>query len=84
MDILNYVLDEGLIMIPVLYILAEIIKGMEIIKDKWIPITLLSISLVLTPVILGGYTVDNFIQAVLLAGVTVFSNQLLVQARKDE
>lgn len=85
MDILNYVVDEGLIMVPALYIIAEIIKATGVIKDKWIPVTLLALSLILTPLMIdGGYVADNFIQAILVAGVTVFSNQLIVQAKKDE
>lgn len=85
MDIIDFVMQEGLIMVPALYILGEIIKATGAIKDKWIPITLLALSLVITPLILGGsYNATNLIQAILVAGVTVFSNQLLVQARKDE
>ena len=85
MDILNYVLEEGLIVIPALYILAEIIKGTGIVKNKWIPAILLVISLVLTPLIVtGGYTADNIIQAILVAGATVFGNELITQSRKDE
>lgn len=85
MDVLSYILEEGLIVIPALYILAEIIKGTGIVKNKWIPAILLIISLVLTPLIVrGGYTADNIVQAILIAGATVFSNELITQSRKDE
>lgn len=85
MDILSYVLEEGLIVIPALYILAEIIKGTGVVKNKWIPVILLVISFILTPlIVMGGYTADNIVQAILVAGATVFSNELITQSRKDE
>lgn len=85
MEILSYILEEGLIVIPALYILAEMIKGTGVVKNKWIPVILLVISLVLTPsIITGGYTADNIVQAILIAGATVFSNELITQSRKEE
>lgn len=85
MDILSYILEEGLIVIPALYILAEMIKGTGVVKNKWIPVILLGVSLVLTPLIVtGGYTADNIVQAILVAGATVFSNELITQSRKEE
>lgn len=34
MDILNYVVQEGLVMIPVLFIVGEIVKGTELLSNK--------------------------------------------------
>ena len=82
MDILNYVVEEGLIMIPVLYIIGEIIKGTEWLTDKWIPLVLLVISVGFTPTLLGSYNATNIVQAVLVAGATVFSHELLKQTNK--
>ena len=85
MEILNFIIDEGLIMIPVLYVLAEFIKGTEVMKNKYIPILLLAISIILTPLVLKtGYNADNIVQAILVAGATVLGNQLLKQSRSDE
>lgn len=83
MDILEYVVSEGLVMIPVLYILGEIIKTTESIENKWIPVILLLVSLVITPFLLGGFTADNIVQSVLVVGVTVFGNQVYQQLKKD-
>ena len=71
MDIINYIIEEGLIMIPVLYIIGEIIKFTGVLNNKWIPLTLLIFSLLFTPLLLGGFTPDNIVQAVLVTGVTV-------------
>ena len=82
MDILNYVVEEGLIMIPVLYIIGEIVKGTEWLTDKWIPLVLLVISVGFTPTLLGAYDANNIVQAVLVAGATVFSHELIKQTNK--
>lgn len=84
MEILNFILDEGLVMIPVLYIVGEIIKHTDVIEDRWIPITLLLFSVAMTSALLGAYTVENTVQAILVTGATVFVDQLDKQARKDE
>lgn len=84
MDILNYVVQEGLVMIPVLFIIGEIIKGTELLGNKWIPLVILIISVGFTPLVLGAYTADNIVQAVLVAGVTVFGNELIKQSSKGD
>lgn len=84
MDILNYVVQEGLVMIPVLFIIGEIVKGTEFLSNKWIPLALLVISIGFTPLVLGAYTADNIVQAVLVAGVTVFGNELIKQSSKGD
>ena len=84
MDILNYVVQEGLVMIPVLYIIGEIVKGTELLSNKWIPLVVLVISVAFTPLVLGTYTADNIVQAVLVAGVTVFGNELIKQSSKGD
>ena len=82
MDIISYIIEEGLIMIPVLYIIGEIIKFTGVLNNKWIPLTLLVFSLLFTPLLLGGFTPDNIVQAVLVTGVTVLGDQLIKQTGK--
>ena len=82
MDIISYIIEEGLIMIPVLYIIGEIIKFTGVLNNKWIPLTLLVFSILFTPLLLGGFTPDNIVQAVLVTGVTVLGDQLIKQSRK--
>ena len=82
MDIINFIIEEGLIMIPVLYIIGEIIKFTGILNNKWIPLTLLVFSILFTPLLLGGFTPDNIVQAVLVTGVTVLGDQLIKQSGK--
>ena len=84
MDILNYVVQEGLVMIPALFIIGEIVKGTELLSNKWIPLVILIVSVGFTPLVLGAYTADNIVQAVLVAGVTVFGNELIKQSNKGD
>lgn len=81
MDILNYVIEEALILIPVLFVLGTIIKKTPNVKDWIIPYVLLVIGVALT-VALMGYSVEAIIQGVLVAGATVFSHQLIKQAKE--
>ena len=84
MEILDYILQERLILIPVLYVLAEIIKMTELIKNKYIPLIVLVLGVLLS-LMLGGFTVtDNIIQGVLVAGATVLTNQIIKQSQKEE
>ena len=82
-NILNFIVEDGLIMIPALFIIAEIIKSTQIVSNKYIPALMLVISLLITPLILlGGYTADNIVQAILIAGATVFSNEFIQKGKE--
>lgn len=95
MDISEYVKPELLILIPVMYLVGVAIKKSEV-KDKFIPWILGAISIVLSAIYtlatsdLG--TAANILmavftaitQGVLVAGASVYVNQLIVQTKKDE
>ena len=82
MDFLNYIVDNALILIPVLYIIGTFLKGLDIINDKYIPLILMAFSIAFSIAILG-LNVDSIIQGILITGVTVLSNQLVKQSKKD-
>ena len=84
MDLLELIIQEAYIMVPVLWVIGYIIKNTEWIKDKYIPLTLLVISIGFSPLLLGGYTPENIVQAVLVAGGAVLSNELHRQSKKEE
>ena len=79
----DYILDNALILIPAIYVIGAILKGTELIKDKYIPVILLPIGIVLG-MILIGFDVNGFIQGILVTGVAVYANQLVKQALKEE
>ncbi len=83
MEILTYITENALILIPVLLIMGQIIKNIEKISDKWIPVILLPIGIV-GAMALGGWTVASAIQGILVTGAAVYGNQIVKQLKKDE
>ena len=83
MEILSYIMDNALILIPVLLVLGQIVKGIQKIPDKWIPIILLPIG-VAGALALGGVSVDSAVQGVLVTGAAVYGNQIVKQVMKSE
>lgn len=83
MDILSYITDNALILIPVLLILGQIVKGIAVIPDKWIPLLLLPVGIG-GALALMGPSVDAAIQGVLVAGAAVYGNQIVKQWGKEE
>lgn len=83
MDFTQYISQNALILVPVLYIIGIIIKNSDEIKDKYIPAILLVIG-ILGAVGIMGISVDSIIQGVLVTGVSVYTNQLIKQTCKKE
>lgn len=81
MEILSYIMDNALILIPVLLVLGQIVKGIQKIPDKWIPLLLLPIGIA-GALALGGPSVDSAVQGVLVTGVAVYGNQVVKQMGK--
>ena len=76
----EFLIEEALIVIPVLLILGTIIKGTPRFKDWTIPYALLVFGIAFTVALLG-FNVDSVIQGVLVSGAAVFGNQLYKQAK---
>ena len=95
MNYQDYIKTELLILIPVLYFIGLGLKKSKF-PDKWIPIMLGSFSVILaalwvfsTSEIEGGKELamaffTSLTQGVLAAGTSVYANQLLVQAKKED
>lgn len=83
MEIIDYILQERLILIPVLYIIGFIIKNTELIKNKYIPLILLAFGIILS-ITMQGNLVDNIIQGILVTGATVLTDQVIKQSQKEE
>ena len=96
MDITNYIQPELLILVPVLYLIGTGLKKSEL-KDKWIPLVLGGIAVVLatlytlclSPVIavwtdILSVVITGIIQGILCAGASVYVNQIVVQGQKNE
>jgi hypothetical protein len=83
MDFIKYITENALVLIPVLYIIGQVIKGIEKVADKYIPLILLPVG-ILGSISLSGVSADSVIQGILVVGVTVYSNQLIKQVNKAE
>lgn len=83
MEILTYITENALILIPVIIIIGLILKKLEFIPDKYIPLILLPIGIV-GAMALGGWTVESAIQGILVTGAAVYGNQIVKQLRKNE
>ena len=80
-EILEYITENALILIPVLLIIGSIIKRTEKINDKWIPLILLPLGIA-GALALGGLSVDSAVQGVLVTGAAVYGNQIVKQMNK--
>lgn len=79
---IEYITENALILIPVLNILGKIIKGLEKVPDKFIPLILLFFGVTGTIVIMG-LNVDAVIQGILITGTAVYGNQIVKQLKKE-
>lgn len=82
MDILSYVTENALILVPVLVIVGMILKNVELIPDKYIPVILLPFG-VLGAMAIGGWNVEMAIQGILVTGCAVYGHQIYKQLKKD-
>lgn len=83
MEIISYIMDNALILIPVLLILGQIVKGIQKIPDKWIPLILLPVGIA-GALALGGPSIDSAVQGVLVTGAAVYGNQVVKQIGRNE
>ena len=82
--LLNYIVEDVLILIPVLYVIGYIIKDTNILSNRWIPLVLLVIGIIFSIFLLNDPIVDCVIQGILIAGVTVFIDQMKKQNFEKE
>ena len=80
-DLAKYIIEEELILIPVLYVIGTMLKNLEKISDKYIPLILLVVGIVFS-IALCGLSINSVIQGILITGVTVYTNQLIKQISK--
>lgn len=95
MNYQDYIRSELLVLIPVLYFIGMGLKKSKL-SDKWIPTVLGAFAVVLSAVwVISTVELSGFketasaiftaiTQGVLVAGASVYANQLYVQAKKEE
>lgn len=96
MDFTQYIKPELLVLIPVLYLIGLGLKKSQY-PDKWIPVTLGAVGIFLSLIWVLGRTLPAsgapdiltaaftaIVQGALLAGASVYGNQVAKQASKSE
>ena len=93
MDYKEYIKAELIILIPVMYLIGAGLKKSKI-NDRWIPLILGVISVLLAAVwVISTIDISNYrecafavftsvTQVVLVAGASVYANQLYIQSKK--
>ena len=100
MDLFNYIKEyikpELLILAIVLYFLGIAIKNTEVIKDKCIPLVLGFVGILFSAIyVVATSSVASYqdvltiiftsiVQGILVAGASVYVNQLIKQSNKEE
>ena len=82
-NLYNFIIEEVLILIPVLYIIGMKIKKMEKINDKYIPVLLMFISIILSNLLIG-FGINATLQGILISGATIMCNQFTKQLKKEQ
>jgi ABC-type multidrug transport system permease subunit len=77
-DLITYLVEQAIILIPALYILGMIVKKIPNIPDWTIPIILL-VPGVVGAGFLVGWTAQGIIQGILVTGAAVYGNQVYKQ-----
>ena len=83
MDLLQYIVEEALIVIPALWIIGTFLKKTPNFADWAIVWVLLFVGVIFTVGLLG-FSFDSMIQGILVAGAAVLGHQLLKQTREME
>jgi uncharacterized membrane protein len=78
MDIVKFITEQSLILIPVLYILGTLLKSTPNVQDWLIPYILLVLG-IMGSILLMGFNIQAIIQGILVSGATVLGNQLIKQ-----
>ena len=78
-NLMDYIIEQALVLIPVLYILGMMLKNTEKIKDWTIPWILLVCGIG-SCIAIMGVNIQAVLQGVLVTGAAVFGNQLIKQS----
>lgn len=95
-QIMNYVKPELIVVAVILYFIGLWLKQAQTVKDKYIPLILGGAGIVLCAIwVLGNSTLDTgqdiamavftaIVQGILVAGLSIYINQIVKQASKNE
>ena len=89
--LMEFIKPELIILVPVIYLIGISLKRTQLISDKYIPLLLGAISIILCVLHVASshsFGVEvafaSVTQGILVAGASVYCNQILKQYTKDE
>lgn len=68
----NLLLEHGLLLPISLYFVADWIKKSQLIAKNFIPPVLGILGMILGPFLFGGYTAENILNGLVMAGIAVY------------
>ncbi len=83
MDIMSYVVEQALVLVPVLYLIGMLLKATPNLPNWLIPYILGALGII-GAILLLGVSVQSVIQGILAAGASVYVNQAIKQAKEKE
>jgi len=82
-DIIQYIVSEALVLMPVLFIVGLLLKNTPKVADWTIPWALLGLGIA-SGIMIVGDVLQGAIQGVLVTGATVLTHQLVKQTKDKE
>lgn len=79
---IEFITENALLLIPVLNIIGAIIKEIEKIPDKYIPLILLFFG-ILGAIAILGLSPESVVQGIFVTGTAVYGNQVVKQLKKE-
>ncbi len=85
MDIMTFIVEKALILVPALIVIGQLLKNIPSVPDWIIPVFLLLPGVIGTMGIIG-WTMEGAVQGVLVTGAAVYGNQIWKQVvnKSDE
>lgn len=81
MDIMSYMSQQALVLVPILYLIGMVLKSTPKVSDWLIPYILGGLGII-GAFLLLGVNIQSVIQGILAAGASVYVNQAIKQAKK--
>lgn len=82
LDLMKFIGEQALVLVPVLWVIGSILKGIPNIPDWLIPIALLILGIA-GGLFVVGFNVAGVLQGILVAGAAVGLHQTVKQAKKQ-
>lgn len=96
MGIIDFVKPELMALVVMLWVVGKMIKGIDAIKDKYIPLILGGVGVIIATAYVVGISalsddqallsalLSGVVQGILCAGLAVYGNEIVAQLKKKE